>query len=52
MEKKAPFFNYPHLFKSNEKEFIEIFKDVGYRGAYILQKDLSQFESNLAKYLM
>ena len=49
MDKKVPFFNYPHLFKSNEKEFIEIFKDVGYIGAYILTKDLSQFESNLAK---
>jgi hypothetical protein len=49
MEKKVLFFNYAYLFKSNEKEFIEIFKDVGYIGAYILPKDLSQFESNLSK---
>ena len=48
--KQVPFFNYPFLFESNEDDFIEIFKYVGRRGAYILQKDLSQFESSLAKY--
>ena len=36
------------MFKSREEEFIKIFKDVGYRGAYILQKDLKEFEENLA----
>ena len=50
MKKDIPFFNYPSLFKSNEKEFIKIFKDVGNRGAYILQKDLEEFEENLAKF--
>lgn len=48
--KNVPFFNYPFLFKSREEEFIKIFKDVGYRGAYILQKDLKEFEDNLAKF--
>ena len=48
--KKVPFFNYPHLFKSHEEKFIEIFKDVGDRGAFILQKDLEDFEINLAKF--
>ena len=46
----VPFFNYPHLFKSHEEEFVRIFKDVGYRGAYILQKDLKEFEQNLANF--
>ena len=48
---KVPFFNYQHIFKSNEKKFIEIIKDVGSRGAYILQKDLEEFETNLANYI-
>ena len=45
-----PFFNYPFLFKSKEDDFIKIFKDIGSRGAYILQKDLEDFEKKLAKY--
>jgi dTDP-4-amino-4,6-dideoxygalactose transaminase len=48
--RNVPFFNYPHLFKSHEDDFVRIFKDVGYRGAYILQKDLRDFEENLAKF--
>lgn len=50
MKKSIPFFNYPYLFKHKEEKFVEIFKDIGTRGAYILQNDLIQFESNLAKY--
>lgn len=49
--KKIPFFNYPYLFKSYEDEFIKIFKDIGNRGAFILQKDLLEFEENLAKFI-
>lgn len=48
--KSIPFFNYPYLFESREDDFVKIFKDVGRRGAYILQKDLDEFESNLADY--
>ena len=48
--RNVPFFNYPHFFKSKEDDFVSIFKDVGYRGAYILQKDLRDFEENLAKF--
>ena len=48
--KNIPFFNYQALFKDNEKIFIDIFSDVGRRGAYIMQNDLSDFESNIAKY--
>jgi dTDP-4-amino-4,6-dideoxygalactose transaminase len=47
----VPFFNYQHIFKSNEEKFIDIIKDVGNRGAYILQKDLDEFEINLANYI-
>ena len=46
-----PFFNYPALFKQHEKEFISIFQDVGRRGAYIMQRDLEEFEKKLTAYL-
>jgi dTDP-4-amino-4,6-dideoxygalactose transaminase len=48
--RNVPFFNYPYLFKSREADFIKIFTEVGSRGAYILQKDLTEFEENLAKF--
>jgi dTDP-4-amino-4,6-dideoxygalactose transaminase len=48
--RSVPFFNYPYLFKSREEDFVRIFREVGHRGAYILQKDLSEFEQNLATF--
>lgn len=48
--KKIPFFNYPHVFVQNEKEILKIITAVGRRGAFIMQKDLSEFELNLANY--
>ena len=42
--RNVPFFNYPFVFKSREDDFVRIFKEVGSRGAYILQKDLVEFE--------
>ena len=47
----VPFFNYQHIFKSKEDKLLEIIKDVGNRGAFILQKDLEEFEKNLAEYV-
>lgn len=49
-ERQVPFFNYPHVFTSNESEFVEIFCDVGRRGAFIMQSDLARFEERLAEY--
>ena len=48
--RSVPFFNYPHVFESQEKEILSIFQDVGRRGAFIMQKDLRDFEENLARY--
>lgn len=48
--KSVPFFNYPHVFQSREEEFVSVFRDVGRRGAFIMQKDLAEFEQNLAAY--
>ena len=47
----VPFFNYPHIFLSNEQVFLKIFADVGRRGAFIQQRDLADFEKNLARYV-
>ena len=47
MKVKVPFFNYPALFKTQEKEIMEILHDVMSRGAYILQRDLEEFEGNI-----
>lgn len=48
---KVPFFNYPALFKAHETDYIEIIRDVLSRGAYILQRDLVEFEEKLAGFL-
>src|SRR4051794_19475996 len=51
LARSIPFFDYPHLFLSEEKELVAIFRDVGRRGAFIQQEDLAQFERNLAAFL-
>ena len=51
MKKQIPFFNYTALFECEEQELMPIIHDVLRRGAYIMQKDLLQFESNLGRYL-
>lgn len=47
---KVPFFNYSYLFESHKEKYLSIFEDIGNRGAYILQKDLVDFEKSLANY--
>lgn len=49
--KQIPFFNYQALFAQDEPELMLIIHDVLRRGAYIMQKDLTEFEENLARYL-
>jgi dTDP-4-amino-4,6-dideoxygalactose transaminase len=49
--KTIPFFDYPELFLSQRDEMMKIFEDVGRRGAFILQKDVRDFEETLEKYL-
>jgi dTDP-4-amino-4,6-dideoxygalactose transaminase len=48
--RSVPFFNYPATFTEDEEGVLNVIKDVGRRGAFILQKDLEEFETNLAKY--
>lgn len=49
--RNVPFFNYQALFAQDETELMPIIHDVLRRGAYIMQKDLVEFEENLARYL-
>jgi dTDP-4-amino-4,6-dideoxygalactose transaminase len=49
--RNVPFFNYPNLFGSQEREYQAIFTDVGRRGAFIQQRDLEEFERRLADYI-
>lgn len=49
--REIPFFNYRKAFVHYEEEFVEIFRDVLHRGAYILQKDLEEFEAHLCDFL-
>jgi len=49
--RNVPFFNYPLLFSEQSEAYMATFQDVLSRGAYIMQKDLNQFEQNLGSYL-
>jgi dTDP-4-amino-4,6-dideoxygalactose transaminase len=49
--KKIPFFNYPGLFQEHEELFMSAIHDVLSRGAFIMQKDLVEFENALAHFL-
>jgi dTDP-4-amino-4,6-dideoxygalactose transaminase len=46
-----PFFNYKGAFSERESEYLAILSDVIRRGAFIQQRDLVDFEANLAAYL-
>lgn len=50
-ERKVPFFKYQRAFHNQESQFVEIFQDIIRRGAFILQRDLADFEQALASYL-
>jgi dTDP-4-amino-4,6-dideoxygalactose transaminase len=51
MPRAIPFFDYPSIFRDHSHELLTVMTDVMQRGAYILQKDLAEFETNLAAYL-
>ncbi|MGA3259977.1 MAG: DegT/DnrJ/EryC1/StrS family aminotransferase [Bryobacteraceae bacterium] len=45
----VPFFNYPSVFTAQEDVFLAIFRDIGRRGAFIMQQELAEFERHLAQ---
>jgi dTDP-4-amino-4,6-dideoxygalactose transaminase len=50
MNRKVPFFDYPRNFLDDREDLIRIFKEVGQRGAFIMQHDLEDFEKTLAEF--
>jgi dTDP-4-amino-4,6-dideoxygalactose transaminase len=46
-----PFFKYPEVFRDQEEEHLRIIREIGNRGAFILQAELESFEKNLAQFL-
>jgi dTDP-4-amino-4,6-dideoxygalactose transaminase len=48
---KIPFFDYPGLFNEHRDEFMHVANDVLSRGAFIMQKDLYEFEDAIATFL-
>ena len=49
--RKIPFFDYPAMFAADEQPLLQIVADVGRRGAFIMQRDLEEFELNAANYV-
>jgi dTDP-4-amino-4,6-dideoxygalactose transaminase len=49
--RSVPFFNYPELFARQQPEILATLHDVLSRGAFILQRDLAEFEANLRSFL-
>ncbi len=50
-KRKVPYFDYQRAFTDREDEILGIVQDVLRRGAFIMQRDLSDFEAHLAQYL-
>lgn len=46
--RQVPFFTYQSIFTSRQEEFLRTITEVASRGAFILQRDLENFERNLA----
>jgi dTDP-4-amino-4,6-dideoxygalactose transaminase len=49
-QQTVPFFDYRHDFLAEEEGLVRIFRDIGRRGAFILQDDLARFERNLSAF--
>lgn len=49
--RNVPFFNYPAMFSERDQEYLDSFQKTLRRGAYIMQQELLDFETNLAKFL-
>ncbi len=50
MIRKVPFFEYPRLWTDNKEDYISIIDHVASSGGFILQQDLKDFETELAKF--
>lgn len=50
LKKSVPFFEYPRLWIDDKDDFLRIIDEVSSSGGFILQKAVSDFESELAQY--
>ncbi len=50
-KREIPFFNYPAVFAADSEEIMASISAVLARGAYIMQAELTEFETQLAKYV-
>ena len=48
--KNIPFYDYPRAYLDDREKLLSIIDDVASRGAFILQKELADFESSLASF--
>ena len=48
--RSVPFFDYPRLYTDERESLLSIIDDVGGRGAFIMQRDLEEFEQALSDY--
>ncbi len=48
--KSVPFFDYPRAYLDDRVEVLKIIDEVASRGAFIMQKELAEFEANLAEF--
>ena len=46
-----PFFNYPEIYKENEEEYRTILNSTCKKGAFIMQKELAEFENHFQNLL-
>ncbi len=49
--RNVPFFDYPQVYLRDKENLLRVFDDVCSRGAFILQKDKTEFEINLSKFV-
>ena len=50
MSRNVPFFEYPRLWKDNREDYISIIDHIASSGGFILQKAVSDFETELANF--
>lgn len=51
MKKSIPFYEYSRAYTDDKKEVLEIIDNVASRGAFIMQKELTDFEYNISKFI-
>jgi dTDP-4-amino-4,6-dideoxygalactose transaminase len=47
----VPFFNYPDIFTSQREDLVRVFTEVSSRGSFIMQEELSAFETHLGAFI-